>query len=191
MVAGIERYFQIARCFRDEDLRGDRQPEFTQLDIEMSFVESEDILNILEGLVIDLVKDIYPDKKIQKTPFPRITWEESMKKYNSDKPDLRKDKSDPDELAFVWVVDFPLFEYNEEKKLTSLHHPFTSFYKEDMDNLKDNPTKVRSHAYDLVLNGVELGSGRVSESTTGKCRKRYLRYWESLTKRSRIVSDIC
>ena len=110
MVAGLEKYFQIARCFRDEDTRGDRQPEFTQLDLEMSFVEREDVMETNEKLLIDLVSSSYPEKKIQETPFPRISYKEAMEKYNTDRPDLRKDKNDPNLLAFCWVIDFPFFE---------------------------------------------------------------------------------
>ncbi|HCI05181.1 TPA: aspartate--tRNA ligase, partial [Patescibacteria group bacterium] len=118
MVAGLERYFQFARCFRDEDTRGDRQPEFTQMDLEMSFVEREDVMELNERLMIELVKKIFPDKKIQKIPFPRISYQEAMKKYKTDRPDLRNDpstglgasKEDPELLAFCWVVDFPFFE---------------------------------------------------------------------------------
>jgi aspartyl-tRNA synthetase (EC 6.1.1.12) len=116
MVAGFEKYFQIARCFRDEDTRGDRQPEFTQLDIEMSFVSEEDVLNLIEELYIELVKVFYPNKKIQKIPFPRLNYHDVMEKYNSDKPDLRKDKNNPDELAFAFVVNFPMFEWKETEK---------------------------------------------------------------------------
>ncbi len=96
MVAGFERYFQIARCFRDEDTRGDRQPEFTQLDYEMAFVEQEDVLKFTEEMFIELVKNLYPQKQISEKPFPRITYKEAMEKYKSDKPDLRKDKNNPD-----------------------------------------------------------------------------------------------
>src|SRR3989339_452781 len=93
MVAGMDRYFQIARCFRDEDLRGDRQPEFTQLDFEMSFVTQEDILAYTEAMFIKLVETLYPEKKISQIPFPRLTYKESMDKYGNDKPDLRSDKN--------------------------------------------------------------------------------------------------
>ena len=98
MVGGVERYFQIARCFRDEDQRGDRQPEFTQLDIEMSFIDVEDVLTLVEKMVTNLVKEVAPEKHISQLPFPRLTYAEAMAKYMSDKPDLRKDKNDPDEL---------------------------------------------------------------------------------------------
>ncbi|OGM80982.1 aspartate--tRNA ligase, partial [Candidatus Woesebacteria bacterium RIFOXYB1_FULL_40_26] len=108
MVAGFERYFQLARCFRDEDPRKDRAyGEFTQLDLEMSYVTQEDILNLTEELFTELVKEIFPKKKISQTPWPRIPHKEALKKYGNDKPDLRKDKNDPDELAFAWTIDFP------------------------------------------------------------------------------------
>ncbi|MEI6494977.1 MAG: amino acid--tRNA ligase-related protein, partial [bacterium] len=107
MVAGFEKYFQVARCFRDEDTRGDRQPEFTQLDFEMSFVTQEDVLKYTETMMIELVTTLFPEKKITQIPFPRLTFAESMEQYGSDKPDMRKDKNDPNELAFAWVVDFP------------------------------------------------------------------------------------
>lgn len=162
MVGGVERYFQIARCFRDEDQRGDRQPEFTQLDMEMSFIEQEDIILLNEKMIVELVREICPEKKITTVPFPRITYAESMKKYGNDKPDLRKDKNNPDELAFCWVLDFPMFEISEtEKKIVAVHHPFTSPKPEDMKFLDQEPLKVRANAYDIVLNGVEVGGGSI------------------------------
>lgn len=162
MVSGVEKYFQIARCFRDEDQRVDRQPEFTQLDLEMSFVSQEDILNLLEKMMIQLITKHFPDLKIQKTPFPRITYEESMAKYKTDKPDLRKDKKDTMEMAFAWVIDFPMFEMSEtEKKIVSSHHPFTRPNPEDIEKMDKKPLEVRAEAYDLVLNGTELGSGSI------------------------------
>ena len=160
MVAGIEKYFQIPRCFRDEDPRGDRQPEFTQLDLEMSFVEQEDILNLIERLYAEMVKEIAPEKKITQSPFPRLTYKEAMEKYNSDKPDLRKDKADPNELAFGWVVDFPMFEWKkEEKRWDATHHPFTRPQTDDIEEVKKNPDKILAYQYDLVLNGYEIGGG--------------------------------
>ncbi len=162
MVAGIERYFQIARCFRDEDQRGDRQPEFTQLDMEMSFIEQEDIISLNEKMIIDLVRETMPEKKISQIPFPRITYAESMKKYKNDKPDMQKDKNNPNELAFCWVVDFPMFEMSQtEKKIVAVHHPFTSPKSEDMKLLDKKPLEVRANAYDIVLNGVEIGGGSI------------------------------
>ncbi len=284
MVSGFDRYYQIARCFRDEDLRADRQPEFTQLDLEMSFVEMEDVLTLLENLlrhVMEDVKGIRFDK-----PFPRFSWAEAMDRYGSDKPDLRfdlpivditdldavsdfsvfnkaveaggvvraitvpgqydftrstineltdfaiaegaggmawiawrpsgeiysiltkyvkeqsllellrrveaepgdfvlfsADKPDvvrhvtgalrlrlgdmlglrqPDKFAFAIVTDFPMFEYDEENgRYTAQHHPFTMPFKEDLDYLLSDPLRVRSQAYDFVLNGTELGSGSI------------------------------
>jgi aspartyl-tRNA synthetase len=276
MVSGFERYYQIVKCFRDEDLRADRQPEFTQIDIEMSFGETEELFEIIEGLV----KEIFAVKGIDvKTGFRVMPYDEAMNKYGSDKPDLRipleiRDFSDSvkpfdsnilngilekggvikglvlpesskysrkvldninnyvreiggkgsvwlkntengfksslkvepaaiedfyqqngidtgdivfligdavetalfltgklrehlgepfmdkDKLEFLWVVDFPLFFYNEdEKRLDSNHHPFTSPKLEELDRLEDEPLTVKSIAYDLVLNGVEIGGG--------------------------------
>ncbi|MBU0613767.1 aspartate--tRNA ligase, partial [Patescibacteria group bacterium] len=94
MTAGIERYFQVARCFRDEDQRGDRQPEFTQMDLEMSFADEDEIMELIEKMLIEVVEKQYPNKKIQEKPFPRISYAESMEKYGTDAPDLRKDLND-------------------------------------------------------------------------------------------------
>ena len=284
MVSGMERYFQIARCFRDEDLRADRQPEFTQLDMEMSFMEMDEILELMEGLIAYIFEGAC-GKKIQ-TPFQRLTWDEAMDRYGSDKPDLRfgmelinmvdavKDSDfkvfnqvienggvvkainvkgyaniprrecdslvdfvgiygakglawmqiqedgsvkspiakffseahmanilataqaeagdlimfiadkpavvaqalgalriemakrrnliDPDALAFAWVVDFPMFEYDEEEnRYVAMHHPFTSPRDEDLPLLATDPGKVYAKAYDMVLNGTEIGGGSI------------------------------
>jgi len=158
MVAGIERYYQIAKCFRDEDLRADRQPEFTQLDIEMSFINEEDIFSLTEGLMKLILKEL---KNIDiQIPFPRISYSDAMEKYKSDKPDLRPELKN--DFAFCWVVNFPLFKYNdEEKRWDSEHHPFTAPAEVDLENLEKDPGKVKSRSYDLVLNGMELGSGSV------------------------------
>jgi len=161
MVAGYEKYFQMARCFRDEDQRGDRQPEFTQFDYEMSFMTQEEILEFTEKMFIEMVGVIAPDKKISETPFPVLTWKESMDKYGTDKPDLRKDPNDPNELAFAWVVDFPMFEKMEDGTMQSMHHPFCAIKEEDESLLESDPLKVRADSYDLVLNGFELSSGSI------------------------------
>jgi aspartyl-tRNA synthetase len=162
MVSGVEKYFQIARCFRDEDQRGDRQPEFTQLDVEMSFVDQEDILTLMEDMLINLVEKHYPKHKISQKPFPRMMYADAVAKYKSDKPDIRKDKADPHELAFLWIIDFPLFDYSKtEKKLVSSHHPFTMPMAEDMSLLEKSPEKVRANAFDIVLNGSEIGGGSI------------------------------
>ena len=159
MVSGIEKYFQIVKCFRDEDQRGDRQPEFTQLDVEMSFTDQDQVRNLIEKCMVELVNENYPEKKVSENPFPVLTYKEAMEKYNSDKPDLRKNKNDSNELAFCWVKDFPMFEKNDEGELGAVHHPFTLPYEEDLGILKSDPEKVRAKAYDLVLNGYEIGGG--------------------------------
>ena len=280
-VAGFEKYFQIVRCFRDEDLRADRQPEFTQLDIEMSFISQEDILTMMEGMIKELFKKAI-DRDIP-VPFERMDWDTAMDKYGSDKPDLRFDmplmdiseyvkgssfkvfnsviesggmvkcikvdgyadiprrrldelvkfvqiygakglawiqytaegiKSpfkkfyddatfakiaevtgaqtgdlllvvadkrlvvdtalgqlrlemgrernliDPDALRFLWVVDFPMYEWSdEENRWKAMHHPFTAPRDEDIQYLKSDPGRVKANAYDMVLNGVEIGGG--------------------------------
>ena len=158
MVSGIDRYYQIVKCFRDEDLRADRQPEFTQLDMEMSFVTEEDVFAVTEKLFQRIFKEI---KEVDiPIPFPRMTHAQSMEKYNSDKPDLRKEG---EEFSFTWIVDFPMFKYNEdEKRWDSEHHPFTSVKEEDLEYLeKGEFEKVRANSYDLVLNGNEIGSGSI------------------------------
>jgi len=157
MVAGFEKYFQIVKCMRDEDLRSDRQPEFTQLDLEMSFITQENIINLIENLFQKIWKETL-NIEIQ-TPFPRITYTEAMEKYNSDRPDLRGDKSNPNEFAFCWVVEFPLFEKSKEKnRLASVHHPFTH---PEMESFNQDPATAKSIAYDVVLNGVEIGGGSI------------------------------
>jgi aspartyl-tRNA synthetase len=160
MVSGIDRYYQIVKCFRDEDLRADRQLEFTQLDMEMSFVTAEDIFSLTEELFRHIFKDV---KGIDlPVPFPRMTHAEAKRLYQSDKPDIRKNK-EKDEFAFLWVVDFPMFKYNdEEQRWESEHHPFTSMKEEDFCYLESNEyDKIRAMSYDLVLNGNEIGSGSV------------------------------
>ena len=170
MASGMERYFQLARCMRDEDGRGDRQPEFTQLDMEMSFVEREDVMELNERLLIALVKELYPHKKIQQIPFPRLSYKEAMEKYNSDRPDLRQDKDDPDLLAFCWVVDFPFFERtdksdnkNTEGEWTFTHNPFSKPINEHCDWLlqKENIGQILTTQYDIIMNGNELGGGSI------------------------------
>lgn len=171
MVAGFERYFQIARCFRDEDPRHDRAyGEFTQLDMEMSFVNQSDILELTEAMFTRMVKQVFPAKKISRSPWPRIPHAEAAKKYGSDKPDLRKNKNDPDELAFAWIVDFPLFTKQSEAdffhgsgqaKFAPSHHMFTGPHPDDIPLLDKNPLKVRGLQHDLVLNGYEVGGGSI------------------------------
>jgi aspartyl-tRNA synthetase len=163
MSAGFERYFQIARCFRDEDTRGDRQPEFTQIDMEMSFATQEDIISVNERLLIDTIKALYPEKEIQEIPFPRFSHTEVMEKYGSDKPDIRKDKNNPNLLAFCWVVDFPFFEKGNDGNWTFSHNPFSLPKQESISDLleKKNIEKIVADQFDIVLNGYEIGGGSV------------------------------
>jgi len=158
MVAGVERYFQIATCFRDEDLRADRQFEFHQVDIEMSFVEREDVLELVEKVVTRVVESL--GKKILTKPFPRISYQEAIKKYGDDKFDLRS-KKEKGVLAFAWVIDFPLFEKTATREIGPMHHPFTSPNPADLPLLDKEPLKVRSWQYDLVCNGAEVGGGSI------------------------------
>jgi aspartyl-tRNA synthetase len=304
MVGGMDKYFQIVKCFRDEDLRADRQPEFTQIDCEMAFVEQEDILNVFEGLTRHLLKEI---KGIEVNKFPRMTYEHAMKTYGNDKPDIRfgmefgelnefaqhkefsvfnsaelvvgiavpgagnytrkeidalidwvkrpqvgasgmvyvkcnedgtykssvdkfygqedlgywakttvakpgdmilvlsgpADKTraqlsalrmevatrlglrNPAEFAPLWVVDFPLLEFDEESgRYHAMHHPFTSPKPEDMHLLATDPGKVRANAYDMVLNGNEIGGGsiRIHDKTTQQLMFKYLGFTEEDAK---------
>lgn len=177
MVAGVERYFQFARCFRDEDPRVDRAyGEFTQLDIEMSFVTQEDILVMIEDMFTKLVQNVFPEKHITKSPWPRIPHAEAIKKHNSDKPDLRNNPDDPNELAFAWTIDFPLFTEQSDTdyfhgsgkaKFAPSHHMFTSPHPDDVELLESDPMNVRGLQHDLVLNGLEVGGGsiRIHNST--------------------------
>lgn len=170
MVAGFERYFQIARCFRDEDPRADRAyGEFTQLDLEMSFITQDDILNLIEELFSQLVKELLPEKKISKSPWPRISHATAIEKYKSDKPDLRLDKKNKDELAFAWIIDFPLFTKQTKEdfyhgagaKYAPSHHMFTAPHPDDIKLLEKDPLKVRGLQHDMVLNGREVGGGSI------------------------------
>jgi aspartyl-tRNA synthetase len=285
MVAGMDRYFQIARCFRDEDLRGDRQPEFTQLDLEMSFVQRDDVLALVEQLYTQLIPVVTPHKKLLSAPWPKFSYREVVERYGSDKPDLRfglelvdvsdlftrsefkvfqsaietggvikcivapgcadtsrkevdaltesakalgakglitlavtsegikgtaakfvkseeveavksrvgaregdlilfaadqravvnkvlgglrlifRDKlglADPNIMAFAWVVDFPMFAWNEEEqKWDAEHHPFTMPQLDDLPKFETNPAEILSDAYDMVCNGYEMASGSI------------------------------
>ena len=169
MSGGFERYFQIAKCMRDEDTRGDRQPEFTQLDIEMSFVTREEVMKLNEDLLIKLVSDLFPEKRIQQIPFPIFTYKEVMEKYATDKPDLREDKTDLNLLAFCWVIDFPFFEstgadnVDETGEWTFTHNPFSKPQEQFMNDLmeKKNIANILTTQYDVVLNGSELGGGSI------------------------------
>ncbi|MBU6214808.1 aspartate--tRNA ligase [Patescibacteria group bacterium] len=169
MVGGVEKYFQFARCMRDEDTRGDRQPEFTQLDMEMAFVTQEEVMQLNERLLVETVRTLYPHKHIQEIPFPRMTYKEAVEKYGSDKPDIRKDKNDPNLLAFLWVIDFPMFEKTGEDNVdgtgewTFTHNPFSKPKDEHMELFmkKENIGDIQTTQYDITLNGSEIGGGSI------------------------------
>ncbi|MFA6076765.1 MAG: amino acid--tRNA ligase-related protein [Candidatus Paceibacterota bacterium] len=180
MAAGTEKYFQIARCMRDEDTRGDRQPEFTQLDLEMSFVGREDVMMLNEMLLINMVQKLYPEKKIQEIPFPRISYKEAMEKYKTDRPDFRKDKENKNLLAFCWVIDFPFFERTDksdnpqaEGEWTFTHNPFSRPQNEHMENLmkKKDIGGILTTQYDVVLNGYEIGGGSIRNHEPAALKK--------------------
>lgn len=180
MTAGIERYFQVAKCLRDEDSRGDRQPEFTQIDMEMSFVDRDTVMQLNEELLIKIVTELYPEKKIQQIPFPRISYAEAMEKYGNDRPDLREDKNDPDLLAFCWVIDFPFFERTDKSdnpdtkgEWTFTHNPFSAPQPEHMNWLinKENIGEILTTQYDIALNGYEIGGGSIRNHQPDALRK--------------------
>lgn len=161
MVSGYDRYFQIARCFRDEDQRGDRQPEFTQLDMEMSFVDREDVMSLTERLFTTVFQTL--GMPIARQPFPRISYADAMQKYGTDRPDIRTEEEKASgALAFAWVIDFPLFESEKkEGQYAPSHHMFTAPLPEDLSVLETDPHRVRSTQYDIVCNGFEVGGGSI------------------------------
>jgi aspartyl-tRNA synthetase len=172
MVAGIERYFQLARCFRDEDLRADRGFEFTQMDLEMSFVERDDVMNTVEDVVKESVKAV--GGKLQKENFPVYTYKEAMEQFGADRFDLRSDTEKTDgTLAFAWVVDFPMFkrvdkgdaaEMRDGKSgWTFTHNPFSSPKPEHIDwhVQGEHIDEILTTQYDLVCNGYEVGGGSI------------------------------
>lgn len=176
MISQVERYFQIVRCFRDEDARGDRQPEFTQLDIEVSFKSEEQIMDLVEKMIKDIVDNLYPEKHFTEFPFPRIEYKDAMAKYNSDKPDIRKDKNDNNELGFAFIINFPMFEwhekqYNRDAHYGATHHPFTKIrFEEGLSNeekaklIKENTKNLLAFQYDIALNGNEIAGGSIRET---------------------------
>ena len=160
MVGGIERYFQIAKCLRDEDPRSDRQAEFTQLDLEMSFPTQDYILQLIEELFVSLVKEIFPNKTIQQVPFPRLDYKDVMNKYKTDRPDLRQNKNDKNTLAFAFIINFPMFDWSkEDKRWKAQHHPFTAPQTDSIEEIKKHPESILANQYDFVLNGEEIGGG--------------------------------
>ncbi len=175
MVAGQEKYFQLARCFRDEDSRGDRQPEFTQLDVEMSFVERDEVMELNERALIEVIKKVTPEKKIQEIPFPKISYKEAMEKYGTDRPDLRVDKNDANLLALCWIIDFPFFEKTEEGGWTFTHNPFSLPQPQYLEQMmkKENIGEILTTQYDVALNGYEIGGGSIRAHTPEILKKTF------------------
>lgn len=174
MLSGFERYYQLARAMRDEDLRGDRQFEHTQIDLEMAFVKERDVLDLVEGLMIYVAESV--GKKLWKKPFPVFTHEEAIQKFGADKFDLRseEEKKDPSIMAFAWVIDFPLLEKDAETgRWTFAHNPFSAPRAEYVEKLMrgEDLWNLRAQQYDLVCNGYELASGGVRISDPKVQRK--------------------
>ncbi len=162
MVGGFEKYFQIARCFRDEDLRADRGFEHTQIDIEVSFVELKDVMALDEAMMISVVEGL--GFKIKQKPFPVFTYDEAMKKFGADKFDLRTEEDKKNGvLAYAWVVDFPFFEKTDEGGWTFTHNPFSMPKKEHVEWLLKGERigEIVTNQYDLVCNGLEVGGGSI------------------------------
>ncbi len=162
MTAGFEKYFQTARAIRDEDLRADRGFEHTQIDLEMSFVERDDVMNLVEEMMITVAEEM--GYQIKEKPFPRITYKESMAKYGADKFDLRTEEEVKNGvLAFAWVVEFPFFEKTDDGKWTFSHNPFSMPISEHLDDLMEgkNIGEIKTTQYDLICNGYEAGGGSI------------------------------
>lgn len=162
MAGGFERYFQVARCLRDEDPRADRAYEHTQLDLEMSFVTREEVMAVVEGMVTHAVNSI--GASITQSPFPVITYQEALSRFGSDKFDLRNDEQKQNhELAFAWVIDFPFFEKNSQGEWTFTHNPFSGPIPDHESWLmsKQNIGQIITNQYDLVCNGMEVGGGSI------------------------------
>lgn len=172
MVGGFEKYFQFARCMRDEDLRADRGFEFTQLDVEMSFVDRDDVMNTTEDAVKEAVKKV--GRKLKDEKFPVISYKEAIDKYGADKFDLRNEEEKKNGvLAFAWVVDFPFFrqvskdevsdDIDSKSEWTFTHNPFSMPVKEHLNDLMEgkNIKDITTAQYDLVCNGLEVGGGSI------------------------------
>jgi aspartyl-tRNA synthetase len=162
MTGGVERYFQIARAVRDEDLRADRGFEHTQIDIEMSFVERDDVMHVVEQMMIETVEKL--GYTIKEKPFPRITYANAMKQYGADKFDLRTDQEKKDGvLAYAWVIEFPFFEKTDTGEWTFSHNPFSMPMPEHVEShlAKKNIESILTTQYDLVCNGHEAGGGSI------------------------------
>lgn len=187
MVGGVERYFQMARALRDEDLRADRGFEHTQIDIEASFVNREDMLQMVEKMMIESAEKM--GKKIKEIPFPRISYKDAMEKYGDDKFDLRtNEEKEEGVLAYAWVIDFPMFEKTDEGSWTFSHNPFSAPIPESSaDHAKgQNIENIISAQYDLVCNGFEAGGGSIRAHTPDILKSTYkiMGYSEEETEQS-------
>lgn len=174
MTAGFERYFQIARAVRDEDLRADRGFEHTQIDIEMSFVEQKDVMRLTEEMITTVVELM--GYTIKEKPFPVITYQDAMDKYGDDKFDLRTEEEKQNNvLAYAWVIDFPLFEKTDEGDWTFSHNPFSMPKPEHLEqHLKgENVGEIISTQYDLVCNGFEVAGGSIRAHTSDVLKATY------------------
>ena len=162
MVAGFERYFQIARAIRDEDLRADRGFEHTQIDIETSFLTQEEVMTLIEAMITETVEAM--GYTIKQKPFPRLTYKESMEKYGADKFDMRSEEDKANGvLAYAWVYQFPFFEKTEEGGWTFTHNPFSMPIPEHVEKVlkKEDIENILTTQYDLVCNGYETGGGSI------------------------------
>lgn len=162
MTAGFEKYFQIARAIRDEDLRADRGFEHSQVDLEMSFVERNDVMDLVEEMITTVVESM--GYQIKEKPFPRITYQESIEKYGADKFDMRTDEDKKNGvLAYAWVIEFPFFKKTDDGKWTFSHNPFSMPIPEHLDWLLEgkNIKDIITTQYDLVCNGHESGGGSI------------------------------
>ncbi len=188
MTSGFERYFQVARALRDEDLRADRGFEHTQVDVEMSFMDRDEIMNMIEGMMIYSAEKL--GFTIKEKPFPRITYKESMEKYGDDKFDLRSEKEKEDGiLAYAWVIDFPFFEKDEKTgRWTFTHNPFSEPLPQFKDDLLagKNIENILASQYDLVCNGYESGGGsvRAHEAETLEATYKIMNYSDEEIKES-------
>jgi aspartyl-tRNA synthetase len=161
MTSGFEKYFQVARCVRDEDPRAERSFEHTQIDMEMAFIEKKEVMEVVEEMTVYATEKV--GGKIAEKPFPIFTYEEAMEKFGSDKFDLRRGKK-KGEMAFAWVIDFPFFEKNKEGEWTFTHNPFSAPLNEEHEKWLvegKNIEKIKAAQYDLVCNGVEVSGGSI------------------------------
>lgn len=174
MTAGFERYFQIARAIRDEDLRADRGFEHSQVDLEMSFVDRDDVMDLVEAMMIEVAEGM--GYEIKEKPFPRIPYAEALEKYGDDKFDLRtEDEKKSDVLAYAWVVDFPFFEKTDDGEWTFSHNPFSQPKEEHLEwhLAGKNIDQILTTQYDLVCNGFESGGGSIRAHRADVLRATY------------------